>query len=194
MTNAHCSSTRTIRIVSLIIVSVMWVTRIASAQLFTTVDLGTIGGPNSNASAVNASGQVVGYADTSDGNLHAYSWTAVGDMVDLGTVRGFSGSAANAMNAGGQVVGFAYRSGSYHAISWTGSGGMVDLGALGGAYSGAQAVNAGGQVVGAAYTSGGDRHAFSWTSPSPKPRDGRLSSTISSPREATVRSPGPSAK
>ena len=47
------------------------------------VDLGTLGGTDSYAYGVNASGQVVGYGRTSTGAVHAFSWTQAGGMVDL---------------------------------------------------------------------------------------------------------------
>jgi probable HAF family extracellular repeat protein len=39
-------------------------------------DLGTLGGIGSRATAINASGQVIGESDTADGASHAFSWTA----------------------------------------------------------------------------------------------------------------------
>jgi probable HAF family extracellular repeat protein len=69
------------------------------------IDLGTLGGPTSAAHAINASGQVVGVADTADGLSHAFLYSD-GTMIDLGTLGGFF-SAAHAINASGQVVGVA---------------------------------------------------------------------------------------
>ena len=136
--------------------------RVASAV--TATDLGTLGGESSEATAVNDSGQVVGRAETSSGDVHAFSWTHAGGMVDLGTLVGGKESEATAVNASGQVVGWSYTSsGNIHAFSWTHAGGMVDLGTLGSGSSEATAVNASGQVVGWSYTSSGNVHAFSWT-------------------------------
>ena len=129
------------------------------------VDLGTLGGPASVATAVNASGQVVGYgmADPNDiGITHAFSWTAVGGMVDLGTLlHGFS--FARNVNNSGQVVGDSFLNGvASRVFSWTPSGGMVDVGNLGSSASPA-AVNETGQAVGYSHTANGELHAFSWT-------------------------------
>lgn len=69
--------------------------------------LGTLGGPNGRAQAVNDSGEIVGRARTAAGEEHAF-WRdpATGLMVDLGTLGGAS-STANAVNAGGSIVGSA---------------------------------------------------------------------------------------
>lgn len=136
--------------------------RVGAASAFTVTDLGTLGGEWSQATALNDSGQVVGRAAGSDGQGHAFSWTAGGGMVDLGTLGGPS-SSATAVNGHGVVVGYADRAdGSTHAYSWTAAGGMVDLGALGGASSAATAVNDDGVVVGYADVAGGTYHAFLW--------------------------------
>ena len=118
----------------------------------------------STAEAVNASGEVVGDSYTTGGAEHAFSWTARGGMVDLGTL-GDSGSTSNAVavNASGEVVGWSYTTGgAERAFSWTARGGMVDLGTLGGSYSDAYA-DASGQVVGWSYLTGDvSEDAFSW--------------------------------
>jgi probable HAF family extracellular repeat protein len=68
------------------------------------VDLGTLGGSQSLAYAIHDSGQVVG-SSTLSGNVtsHAFLWTGVGGMVDLGSLGGHSG--ARGVTASGQVVG-----------------------------------------------------------------------------------------
>ena len=136
------------------------------------VDLGTLGGSSSSAVALNESGQVVGWSNTSsEGSKHAFSWTAAGGMVDLGTLGG-STSDATAVNDNGQIVGSAYTvEGVEHAFSWTAAGGMVDLGTpkdgFRYSFSRANALNDLGQVVGLAGidTNGTENvsHAFSWT-------------------------------
>ena len=53
------------------------------------IDLGALGGTISYTAAVNESGQVVGDSFTAgNAGLHAFSWTADGGMVDLGTLGG----------------------------------------------------------------------------------------------------------
>src|SRR2546427_12260899 len=71
---------------------------------FIPIDLGTLGGVFSSASAINANGQVVGGSQTADGTYHAFSWTAAGGMVDLGTLSG-SSSDAIAIYGSGRGVG-----------------------------------------------------------------------------------------
>ena len=127
-------------------------------------DIGTLGGSHAYPYFLTAAGQVFGYAETVEGQTHAFSWTQAGGMVDLGTLGG-SNSLAAGVNAAGQVVGEAETVGdaSMHAFSWTQAGGIVDLGTLGGSTSEARDVNAAGQVVGYAETAEGQMHAFSWT-------------------------------
>jgi probable HAF family extracellular repeat protein len=132
------------------------------------VKLGTLGGGLgrfSVAYAVSESGHVVGVSNTiADCCVnHAFSWTAEGGMVDLGTL-GFTESNAWAVNASGQVVGIVdeLSTAVTHGFSWTQEGGMVDIGTLGGDFAWTEAVNDHGQVVGWSST-GRESHAFSWT-------------------------------
>jgi probable HAF family extracellular repeat protein len=70
------------------------------------VDLGTLGGPNGAARAINHQGQIVGTSSTPYGaglTTHAAFWHR-GSITDLGTLGG-SYSAAHAINNAGQIVG-----------------------------------------------------------------------------------------
>lgn len=78
------------------------------------VDLGTLGGATSHATALNNRGQVVGYSETASGEQHAFLWQH-GRMVDLGAVAGEGVSEATDVNDRGQVVG---RVGD-QAVLWT---------------------------------------------------------------------------
>jgi len=112
----------------------------------TIVDLGTLGGAYSFATALNDRGQVVGSGRTAGGVDHAFFWSN-GVMQDLGTLGG-SFSGAVAISANGQVTGMAYYSDrEAHAFLWDGH--MTDLGALHDfAASWGVAVNARGDVIG----------------------------------------------
>jgi len=112
----------------------------------TVVDLGTLGGPYSFATALNDRGEVVGSGRTAEGVDHAFYWSN-GVMRDLGTLGG-SFSNAVAVSANGQVTGMAYYSDrEAHAFLWDGH--MTDLGALHDfAASWGVALNARGDVIG----------------------------------------------
>ena len=121
------------------------------------------GGTNSWAPGINASGQVVGYSETS-GSPHAflYSSSGAGTMTDLGTLGG-DDSYAVGINASGQVVGYSHTGSEYHAFLYSG-GTMNDLDTLGGSESYASAINSSGQVVGYSYTTNDAAyHAFRYS-------------------------------
>ena len=113
------------------------------------VDLGTLGGIDSHATAV-SNGQVVGCGRHRRRTLHAFSWTQAGGMVDLGTLGRLAvAGQRRQQRAGGGLCRTRAGGGVQHAFSWTPAGGMVDLGTLGGPTSDATAVS-NGQVVGVA--------------------------------------------
>ncbi len=93
-------------------------------------DLGTLGGPSSEALAINKSGTIVGWADT-DGDIaqHAFVYRD-GRMTDLGTLGG-SNSGATAINDKGQVVGWSDINGYADVANFLYSDGkMVNLQSL----------------------------------------------------------------
>jgi len=81
----------------------------------TIVDLGTLGGKNSFAQAVNAKGQVVGWTETEDGREVAFVWQR-GKMYDLNQLTSISGGIvlhrARDVNASGSIVAEAARNGA----------------------------------------------------------------------------------
>jgi probable HAF family extracellular repeat protein len=121
-------------------------------------DLGTLGGRNSLAAAINTTGEVAGQSAVASGATHAFLYSS-GVMHDLGTLGGTT-SAAEGLNAAGEVVGQAtVASGKTHAFLYDGT--MHDLGTLGGTQSFAYAINDAGEVVGFSYLAGDTSfHAF----------------------------------
>ena len=123
----------------------------------TGTNLGTLGGPNSIGTGINASGQVVGWAITATGQQHAYRTTATGLVsdpnTDLGTLGGVY-SVAQGINAAGQTVGVStLAAGHEHAFRTSANGLVSDPGADLGTMTGrpdsiAYGINASGETVG----------------------------------------------
>ena len=130
------------------------------------VDLGTLGGDNSDALAADA-GLIVGWAETAPGTTtrHAFvfdaSHTGVG-LHDLGTLPGGGDSEAVDVS-GGVVVGWSDVPGlGRHAFAYDSNASnpaMVDLGTLGGTNSAATAID-GTTVVGWSDSATGSQEAF----------------------------------
>ena len=137
------------------------------------IDLGTLGGVESGATAISSDGKVVGYSQDADGNYRVFLWTpdqpngTTGTMIDLGSLGG-NETWASDVNAAGQVVGGSTLAGETegHAFVWTQATGMVDLGTLGGVYSFAIGINDAGVIVGEAQLGSGKR-PFVWTPNAP---------------------------
>jgi probable HAF family extracellular repeat protein len=129
-------------------------------------DLGTLGGHNSEGSAINLSDQVAGWADTSTGVSNATVWTG-GKSLDVGGLAPLAGSisVATGINDSGQVVGawgtnasarpFLYSNGTVTALPEPG-----DFTASGCA---AEGINDNGQIAGICADANGNGHLVLWS-------------------------------
>jgi probable HAF family extracellular repeat protein len=125
-----------------------------SAKGYRLVDLGTLGGHISYATAMNDRGAVVGGSALADDfTFHGFLWRN-GKMTDLGLFRPIS------INNKGQIVGT--RDDRNGAYLWRG-GKLIDLGTLGGSSSFPTAINDRGDVVGMSDTAAGRTVPFLWS-------------------------------
>jgi probable HAF family extracellular repeat protein len=149
-------------------------------------DLGTLGGNQSIANAVNNRRQVAGVAlntipdaYTSTGlffapgatQAHAFRWTKSQGMEDLGTLGG-TDSIAVLTNERGQIAGWSFTNMTVNSTTglptldpflWENAT-MLDLGTLGGTFGQANGLNNRGQVVGASNLAGDlTEHPFLWS-------------------------------
>jgi probable HAF family extracellular repeat protein len=80
--------------------------------------LGTLGGKQSTAEALNNRGQIAGHAEIPARYRHAFIWDAAAGMRDLGTLGGLY-SVALSMNDAGQVLGVAETAERHcHMVLW----------------------------------------------------------------------------
>lgn len=149
------------------VITTIILTGLASGQSYTMTGMGTLGGAESDALAINDHGAAVGFSYLSNGEAHAFVWTSSSGIHDLGNLDGSSAeSVATGINNSQQISGYSYLSGGamVHAFLWTKSGGMQDLGTLGGAHSEGMSINSSGEIVGNSLLSDGvTEHAFLWS-------------------------------
>jgi len=140
--------------------------------------LGTLGGNESFASAMNNRDQVVGPALNAipdaismlgaGTQTRAFLWDKENGMQDLGTLGTGNDAFAVSVNEHGEVAGFSFTDFTstppQHSFIWKKDRGMRDLGTLGGTYSQATAINNRAQVIGSSDLEGGNaRHPFIWS-------------------------------
>ena len=89
-----------------------------------------MGGNTSYALGINDSGEVVGYSYLADNvTTHAFTWTASGGMVDLGSLPGGTWTQGSAINSAGDIAGQGFdANGKQVPFYWSPSGGFVSLG------------------------------------------------------------------
>ena len=91
---------------------------LCAAQTYTVTDLGTLrGGSFSGARAINATGEITGYAYDSNNSVSDVFLYSNATMTDLGTLGGTS-AIGNGINASGQVAGYStVAAGTYRATA-----------------------------------------------------------------------------
>ena len=125
-----------------------------SANGYRLLDLGTLGGHISYATAMNDRGAVVGGSALADDfTFHGFLWRN-GKMTDLGLFRPMD------INNKGQIVGT--RDDRTGAYLWR-AGRLIDIGTLGGAFAVPTAINDRGDVVGMSDTADGRNVPFLWS-------------------------------
>lgn len=125
------------------------------------IDLGTFGGKQSDATAINDSGQVVGHLYTANhgGNQRAVIYSD-GKTIELGTLGG-DDSIGVAINNTGQVIGYSRLPGGDQRAFLYADGRLRSLGTFqGGTQSFAYGINKQGQVVGSSDAKERPLHAF----------------------------------
>jgi probable HAF family extracellular repeat protein len=122
-------------------------------------DAGTLGGPFSQAYAINAAGVIAGDAATEAFEFHAIAAQGT-NILDLGTLGG-AYSSASLVNEAGVLAGISSLSdNATYDVFRSSNGVMSDLGNLGGGYAAPFAMNQHGDVVGYSMTTNGDMHGF----------------------------------
>ena len=125
---------------------------------FSVTNLGTLGGTESEARAINNNGQIVGYSFNASQKRRAFSYNN-GQMSDLGTLGG-ADSEANDINDSGLIVGQAKNAAAKNRAFLYNGTSMQDLGTFGGEESYASSINNSNQITGAATIETGNYHAF----------------------------------
>jgi probable HAF family extracellular repeat protein len=147
--------------------ALLLLTSLATAQKYSIIDLGVFHtGSSSQGQALNAIGQVAGYADLAGGYVaHGFLWSERTGLVDLGSIPPSSNfSAAQAINSFGDIVGYSVydQNQDAHAVLWN-HGTILDLGTLpGGTISQANGINDLGQITGFSNGAVTEPQAFLW--------------------------------
>jgi probable HAF family extracellular repeat protein len=124
-------------------------------------DLGTLGGRESRAQALNDRAMITGMARGPADEHHGFLWQAATGMIDLGHLGGTYCDPEDIDNHG-RIVGASDDAlGATRPFLWEG-GVMRDLGTLGGPDGRAKGINEHGDIVGNAQDAGGVKRAVIW--------------------------------
>ena len=135
-----------IMLVTLTLLGIGITSLVNAAYIFT--DLGTLGGNNSTATAINNAGQVAGFSYTTLDDSHATLWNGT-TLTALDTMGGYY-SQATAINNAGQIVGhvnMSSTSNDWYGTVWNGAS-LTGNRILGTNHDDAYAINDAGQVAG----------------------------------------------
>ncbi|MFL5330023.1 MAG: hypothetical protein ACJ8C4_14050 [Gemmataceae bacterium] len=134
----------------------------SASVLYNITDIGTLGGPECRARAINNFGQVTGDSQYSPGNYHAFIYSNA-SMTDLGNLPGSgTNSYGRGINDVGQVTGVAGSGSTTKSFIYS-NGQMTSLGTLGGTFCSAEAINNSGVITGGSFYSGlNSSHVFSY--------------------------------
>lgn len=124
----------------------------ATNATYRLVDLGTLGGESSYATAFNDRGHVVGSAQNAAGVWHGFLWRS-GRMTDLGTFQ------PTGINNRGEMIGADQNGTAYFRRGHR----LIPLGGLGGSYTAATDLNDRGDVVGVANDAEDNLVPFRWS-------------------------------
>ncbi|HSR49735.1 MAG TPA: M56 family metallopeptidase [Acidobacteriota bacterium] len=149
------------------------------------LDMGDLGGGETQVQALNEQGQAVGFSLTSEGRRRAFLWTVEDGIADLGGDPALS-SEAHDINDLGQVVGEI----GFRAFLWEEGAGIFRLASEEIVGSG-EAINSSGAVVGwAIFQRGSPRRAFLWTHQEGMESLGTLGEEFDSSRAVAVNEEG----
>ena len=162
----HLPTIRRLVLSLLLVASAAAIRSARAEEQYAVIDLGSLGGTDTRAWAVNDTGQVVGRATLTGGEQRAFLWDASSGMADVNLPVGglLTARSARGINDAGQVVGGGTMAGNGRAFLWESGSGITDLGTLGGTSSTALGINSGGQVVGRSTTPAGEVRPFLWES------------------------------